>query len=214
MFDQYLKRWELTLDGDAFVSLNGHLLPVRYHGTPAMLKISPEPEEQAGNRLMAWWDGQGAAPVLAHDGEALLMERASGVRSLMDMVNCGQDDEAIRILCAAAGRLHTPRTQPAPALVPLLQRFEALWGAAATHQGVFEQSAKAARELLHAPRDVGVLHGDIHHAMYWTSALRGGSLSILRGSMVSAVLITRIFSAIQIAKALWRQVVLRVGSRS
>ena len=164
MFDQYLKRWALTLDGDAFVSLNGHLLPARYHGTPAMLKISPEPEEQAGNRLMAWWDGQGAAPVLAHDGEALLMERASGVRSLMDMVNCGQDDEATRILCAAAGRLHTPRTQPAPALVPLLQRFEALWGAAATHQGVFEQSAKAARELLHAPRDVGVLHGDIHHA--------------------------------------------------
>ena len=164
MFDQYLKRWELTIDGDAFTSLNGNLLPVRYHGTPAMLKISQEPEEQAGNRLMAWWDGQGAAPVLAQDGEALLMERASGARSLMHMVNGGQDDEATRILCAVAGRLHTPRTLPAPALVPVLQRFEALWSAAATHRGVFEQSAKTARELLDAPRDVGVLHGDIHHA--------------------------------------------------
>lgn len=53
MFDHYLKRWALTLDGDAFVSLNGHLLPVRQGDTPAMLKIAHSPEEQAGNQLMA-----------------------------------------------------------------------------------------------------------------------------------------------------------------
>ncbi|ARU90291.1 aminoglycoside phosphotransferase family protein [Pseudomonas sp. M30-35] len=163
MFDQYLKRWELTIDGDAFVSLNGHLLPVRQNGLPAMLKISRELEEQAGNLLMAWWDGEGAAPVLAHDGETLLMERAKGSGSLTHLVSVGQDDEATRILCAVAGRLHTPRTQPAPALVPLEQWFEALWSAAVTHRGIFEQCAKTARKLLSAPRDVRVLHGDIHH---------------------------------------------------
>lgn len=53
MFDHYLKRWALTLDGDALVSLNGHLLPVRQGDTPAMLKIAHSPEEQAGNQLMA-----------------------------------------------------------------------------------------------------------------------------------------------------------------
>ena len=163
MFDQYLKRWELTIDGDAFVSLNGNLLPVRHYGMPAMLKISQEVEEQAGNLLMAWWDGEGAAPVLRHDGEALLMERASGSASLTHMVSCGQDDEATRILCAVVSRLHTPRAKPVPALVPLVQRFEALWSAAATHRGVFVQCAKTARELLDAPRDLRVLHGDIHH---------------------------------------------------
>ena len=163
MFDQYLKRWDLAIDGNAFVSLNGELLPVRHHGIPAMLKISQEPEEQAGNLLMAWWDGEGAAPVLKHDGEALLMERASGSLSLTHMVSCGQDDEATRILCAVVGRLHAPRAKPAPALVPLEQRFEALWSAAVTHRGIFEQCAKTARELLDAPRDVRVLHGDIHH---------------------------------------------------
>lgn len=146
MFDQYLKRWELTIDGDAFVSLNGNLLPVRQHGMPAMLKISHEPEEQAGSLLMAWWDGVGAAPVLARDCEALLMERASGSLSLTHMVSGGQDDEATRILCAVAGRLHTPRAKPVPALVPLEQRFEALWSAAATHRGVLEQCARTARE--------------------------------------------------------------------
>lgn len=163
MFDHYLKRWELTIDGDAFGSLNGNLLPVRHHGMPAMLKISQEPEEQAGNLLMAWWDGEGAAPVLAHDGEALLMERATSPVSLTQMVNCGEDDEATCILCAVAGRLHTPLAKSLPALVPLEHRFEALWSAAATHRGVFEQCAKTARELLDAPRDVRVLHGDIHH---------------------------------------------------
>ena len=70
MFDEYLKRWDLTIDGDAFASLNGNLLPVRQRGIPAMLKISQVVEEQAGGLLMAWWDGKGAAPVLAHDDQA------------------------------------------------------------------------------------------------------------------------------------------------
>ena len=48
MFDEYLKRWDLTIDGEAFTSLNGNLLPVRQHGKPAMLKISQVAEEQAG----------------------------------------------------------------------------------------------------------------------------------------------------------------------
>lgn len=59
-------------------------------------------------------------------------------------------------------RLHIPRTKPLPALVPLVKRFEALWSAAATHRGVFEQSAETARQLFRY-REVTVLHGDIHH---------------------------------------------------
>lgn len=30
---------------------------------------------------MAWWDGDGAARVLAREGDALLLERAEGKRS-------------------------------------------------------------------------------------------------------------------------------------
>ena len=37
-----------------------------------------EAEEKLGSRLMVWWDGQGAARVLAHDEDALLLERAQG----------------------------------------------------------------------------------------------------------------------------------------
>lgn len=163
MFDKYLKRWDLTLDGEAFASLNGNLLPVRQRGLPAMLKISQVAEEQAGSLLMAWWDGEGAAPVLAHDGEALLMQRALGSASLVQMVSSGLDDEATRILCTVAAHLHKPRVKPLPPLVPLEHWFEALWSAAARHGGILEHCARTARELLADPRDVGVLHGDIHH---------------------------------------------------
>lgn len=164
LFDHYLKRWDLSIDGNAFTSLNGNLLPVRQRGVAAILKISQALEEQAGMRLMAWWDGEGAAPVLAQEGEALLMVRAQGTASLAQMTQCGQDEEATRILCAVAARLHAPHTKPLPALVPLTQWFEALWSGAATHGGILAQCASTAGELLAAPRDVAVLHGDIHHA--------------------------------------------------
>ncbi|AIG01637.1 aminoglycoside phosphotransferase family protein [Pseudomonas fluorescens] len=163
MFDQYLKRWDLAIDGEAFASRNGYLLPVRRHGMPAMLKISQVAEEQAGSLLMAWWDGEGAAPVLAQEGEALLMARAQGAASLIQMVKGGRDEEATRILCDVAARLHAPRARPTPAVVPLTQWFEALWPGAERHGGILEHCASTARELLAAPQDVAVLHGDMHH---------------------------------------------------
>lgn len=163
MFDDYLKRWQLTVDGEPFDSLNGTLLPVRQQGRPAMLKISHVAEEQAGSLLMAWWQGEGAAPVLAHDGQALLMVRAQGTDALTQMVKDGHDEQATRILCAVAARLHAPRATPMPALVPLEQWFEGLWHGADRHGGLLLHCASTARELLAAPRDVGVLHGDIHH---------------------------------------------------
>ncbi|UVL21849.1 hypothetical protein LOY44_16780 [Pseudomonas sp. B21-044] len=83
--------------------------------------------------------------------------------SLAQIVADGRDDEATRILCAVAARLHAPRSTPRPAQVPLEQWFDALWSAAATYGGVLEHSAKAARALFAAPQDAAVLHGDIHH---------------------------------------------------
>lgn len=59
--------------------------------------------------------------------------------------------------------LHSPRAKPIPALVPLAQWFEALWRAAAIHRGIFEHCASTELEFLVTPRDVSVLHGDIHH---------------------------------------------------
>ncbi|WP_374626551.1 aminoglycoside phosphotransferase family protein [Pandoraea sp.] len=163
MFEPYLQRWNLTRDGDAFASLSGHLLPVRFRDTPAILKLSHQPEEIAGADVMSWWAGDGAAPVLAHDGEALLMVRAQGSASLARMAREGRDDDATRILCATAARLHRPRAAPTPPLTSLTQWFSALSTLSSTQPPILAHSARAARELLGAPQERVVLHGDLHH---------------------------------------------------
>lgn len=128
-----------------------------------MLKISHEADEQMGGLLMEWWNGEGAARVLARDSNAILLERATGAASLADMARSGQDDEACRILCAVATRLHAPRTRPWPELIPLKHWFRELEASAASRGGILMRSAETARFLLDDPRDVVVLHGDLHH---------------------------------------------------
>lgn len=138
-----------------------------------MLKIAREEEERRGAAVMAWWNGEGAARVLARHGEALLLERASGSRSLAAIVAVGDDDEASRILCAVTMRLHALRSAPLPELVPLTRWFEALAPAARTHGGLLVAADRAAQVLLADPRDVVVLHGDIHHGNVLDGGERG-----------------------------------------
>lgn len=163
MFEAYLRRWALTPDGDPIVTQASRLMPVRRDGAPAMLKIALEAEERFGGLLMAWWDGDGAARVLAQDGDVLLLERAEGKRSLLEMALNGRDDEASRIICAVVARLHAPRSCPPPELLPLARWFRDLAPAAAEHGGILTLCAATARRLLDSPQDVVVLHGDIHH---------------------------------------------------
>ncbi|WP_437518291.1 aminoglycoside phosphotransferase family protein [Sorangium sp. So ce1099] len=163
MFDTYLHRWNLIPDGEPIITWSGRLLPVRRAGEPAMLKLALHEEERFGGLLMEWWDGDGAARVLAREGEAILLERAQGTRSLAEMSRNGEDDEACRIMCAVAARLHAPRARPLPELVPLTRWFRDLEPAAAAHGGILVRCLEAVRALLAAPREVVVLHGDLHH---------------------------------------------------
>ncbi|HKP26378.1 MAG TPA: aminoglycoside phosphotransferase family protein [Dongiaceae bacterium] len=163
MFDRYLKRWSLTRDGLPIVTHSSDLLPVRQDGRAAMLKIAREAEERRGAGLMTWWDGDGAARVLAHDGDAVLLERATGHRSLTAMVHDGADDEASRILCDVAARLHAPRNRPLPDLIPLSAWFAELEPGAAKHGGILARAAEVARSLLNDQHEIAVLHGDLHH---------------------------------------------------
>ena len=163
MFDPYLARWGLKPDGEPIVTRAARLLPVRRGGEPAMLRITALEEAKGGDVLLKWWDGRGAARVLASEGDALLLERALGSRSLSAFARDGRDDEATRIIVDVIQELHTPRGKPLPDLIPLHTWFEALWPAAATHGGLFAHAAETARALLAAPQGQGVLHGDIHH---------------------------------------------------
>jgi streptomycin 6-kinase len=172
VFDAYLRRWELVPDGDPILTRSSRLLPVQQHGVPAMLKVAVEAEEKFGHALMTWWDGHGAARVLAHDGDALLLERAEG-KSLVDLAAGGRDDEATRVICSVVAKLHAPRSKPLPNLIPLSRWFRQLEPAAAAHGAILSACAATARELLASPRDIGVLHGDIHHGNILDFGARG-----------------------------------------
>lgn len=174
-FERYIKLWSLEPDGVPVITHSSRLLPVRYEGKPAMLKIATEEHEQKGARVMIWWSGSlASARVLAHEGSTLLLERAVGTRSLAEMARKGQDDEATRIICAAAERLHNYK--PAlerPELLSLEEWFEPLLRAGPTRGGILEEAARIARLLLDTQEDLVVLHGDLHHENILDNGDRG-----------------------------------------
>ena len=169
----YMQRWQLQPDGQAFETHSSLLMPVRYQGAAAMLKIAREQEEKFGGLLMCWWQGEGAARVLAWHQDGILLERAQGRLSLAQMVRDGEDRQATAILCQVVARLHAPRAEPLPELIPLDQWFNSLWPAAQAHGGMLRLSATVAAELLTSPREQTVLHGDIHHDNVLDFAERG-----------------------------------------
>jgi streptomycin 6-kinase len=173
MFETYLLRWNLTPDGDPITTPAARLLPVLQGDQPAVLKLSHEEDERRGGALMEWWDGEGTARVFARDDTAILLERATGSASLADMARDGRDDNACRILCAAAAQLHAPRSKPVPELIPLAHWFGELEPAAAKYGGISVRCAETARVLLAEPVECSVLHGDIHHDNVLDFGVRG-----------------------------------------
>lgn len=163
MFEHYLKQWRLTPDGEPLVTHSSRLLPVRFDGKAAMLKVALEPEERRGGLLMRWWDGDGAARVFACDRNAILLERAQGSVSLRQMSDSSNDDEACRIICDCVARLHTIRSQPLPELATLREWFRDLKPGAEKYGDILKLSASTAADLLNRPQEITVLHGDIHH---------------------------------------------------
>lgn len=166
-FEPWLARWHLVPDGTPFRTHASRLLPVLQGGAPAMLKLPEAEDERLGYRLLAWWDGDGAARLLAQAGEgsAMLIERATGPVSLSAMARSGAkgDGEATLILCDAIAALQKPRG-PAPAgLIPLETWFKDLFPMAARRGGPLAHAAAVARELLAAQREVLPLHADCHH---------------------------------------------------
>ena len=168
-----MPRWGLVQDGDPITTPTSHLLPVRRDGVPAMLKVAVVDEEKIGARLMVWWGGLGAAPVLAYAGDALLLERAEGTRSLTAMAHTGNDEEACHILCRAVAQLHVLRDRPLPSVTPLTEWFRDLEPAAAKYGGILSQCLLASRNLLATPQEEVLLHGDIHHGNILDFGARG-----------------------------------------
>lgn len=165
MFNQYLSRWGLIPDGEPIITHTSQLLPVITikDNLKAMLKLTTDTNERVGCDLMVWWNGNGAAKVLAYADGAILLERAIGLSSLSTMSKVGQDEKSCQIICNVANKLHIPKKASTPMLTPLHHWFRSLEPAAKTYGGIMIDCAEVAKKLLASPQDIVVLHGDLHH---------------------------------------------------
>jgi streptomycin 6-kinase len=170
----HIAKWGLVPDGPEIQTPSSWLMPVRQAAAAAMLKVhKAQSDERASADYLRYVDGDGAVRVMMADYEALLMERAVGSRSLLDMAVGGEDVEAAEILAGTVAKLHAPRAGPAPrTLVPLEQQFASLFERVSEHP-LLGRSAAIARVLLGAPRDVIALHGDLHHSNVLDGGARG-----------------------------------------
>lgn len=195
LFNTWLNRWGLTPDGEPVETHTSQLLPVVVirDGQKAILKITDDDSERIGCELMVWWNGNGAAKVLAHAAGAILLERATGTGSLADMSWTGNDAQACRIICHAASRLHFSRNASTPALTPLHHWFSDLAPAAKKHGGILTRCAVVANVLLSSPMMKSYYTVTYTTAIFLISEREDGWLSIPKGCWASVALITPIF---------------------
>ena len=166
----YLTTWNLSNPQFLAQTMTSHIYTVTYETETVILKLlSPsETDEKRGAVALRYFDGHGAVRLLRYDEGAHLMEYAAG-DELVTLVERGEDENATRIIAQVIQQLHSvPQNIPHNGLFMLERWFEALFNKAASDRqagidSIYVRSASLARRLLVDPREVRVLHGDIHH---------------------------------------------------
>lgn len=163
-----MEHWRLEPEGRAFETFTGTICFAGWRGRQVVLKIpDPEVDELDGLRVLLHFAGQGAARVLDHHEDAVLLERALPGRPLAELSAAGRDEEATEVLCDTLAALHG-RAPPG-------QDFNSVedWGGGferfrrspddslspelvADAESLFFQLAASQGERL-------LLHGDLHH---------------------------------------------------
>ncbi|MDQ2849071.1 MAG: hypothetical protein M3Y77_22680 [Actinomycetota bacterium] len=167
-FHDAVTRLQLKLDGPTLATAASRVGPVTLDGQLAFLKVTNEPEELAGALALESWDGNGAVRVLAHDGNAFLMER--GGRTVRAAVP--DDGAAAAVLCAVVARLHEHSPADLEGFVSLRHWFGSLFCDVTPR---FDRLRTIADKLLDRAGPVVLLHGDIHHENV-LELRRGGQL--------------------------------------
>jgi streptomycin 6-kinase len=166
----YLANWELASPRLLTQTPTSCLYTVTRGGETAVLKLlaPSETDERRGARALRAFDGQGAVYLLRADDGAHLLEYAAG-DALVTLVERGEDERATRVIAQVLTQLHgVPQPRPDDGLLPLERWFRPLFAKAATDaaagdRSIYVRGAARAARLLADPRDIRVLHGDIHH---------------------------------------------------
>ncbi|MBK9121901.1 MAG: 3'-kinase [Chloroflexi bacterium] len=171
--NHYLSRWKLSDPQLLAQTPTSHVYTVTRAGDTLVLKLLTEYgwEEQRGAAALRHYDGHGAVRLYAADEHAQLLEYASG-DDLISLVERGDDTGATRIIAEVLNQLHgVAQGKPADGVFPLKDWFRSLFARAASEDNsIFARAVPVAERLLNAPRDVRVLHGDVHHGNIRQSA--------------------------------------------
>jgi len=161
--EDHCRLWNLTPSGVQFESYTSILLPVRADGNSGILKVfKPGSDESNTAGLIAWFDGLGSAKLLRSDQSAQLLEWIDGPH-LSDLVRDGDDVLATELLAEVIGKLHMPRPDIPPDLVPMEKLMEPLLARRQCGDDIQSAAAGLAADLLETTQTRQPLHGDIHH---------------------------------------------------
>jgi streptomycin 6-kinase len=166
----YLTAWNLANPQFLIQTVTSHIYTVTHDTETVVLKLlSPtETEEQTGALALRYFDGHGAVRLLRHDDGAHLLEYAAG-DELVTLVERGEDESATRIIAQVIEQLHAvPQDTARDGLFALDRWFGELFNKAAADrragsETIYMRGAAFAERLLADPREVRVLHGDLHH---------------------------------------------------
>ena len=169
--EHYLDAWGLTDPQVLAHTATSTVYTVQQGDETVVLKLLTPvgvADEQSGAVALRLYNGQGAVRLLQYDEQAHLLEYVPGA-DVVPLVQAGDDAGATVIIAGVLNQLHGAYHGPAPTgLVSLERRFRSLFRKAARDQSAGEDSpyirgAMVARWLLDNPREVCVLHGDMHH---------------------------------------------------
>jgi streptomycin 6-kinase len=167
--DHYLAAWDLSHPEPLASTPSSHLYTVRWKSQTAVLKLLTDDglEEQRGASALRHFDGRGAVRLYRSDATAQLLEYAAG-EELTDLVARGDDEAATRTIAAILQELHRDQGVEPEGLWTLTEWFRALFNKANSDrasrvESIYVRGAELALALLAHPREVRVLHGDIHH---------------------------------------------------
>lgn len=164
--DLYLNTWSLTEPEHLAETPTSQVFTVLHQGERVILKLLTPigvEDEQNGAIALHLWDGHGAVRLIRQSTDAHLLEYASG-EEVTALVHRGEDEQAAIIIAGVLNQLHAASPAEIPAqITPLTVRFRRLFAYANTDP-LLGHGAQIARTLLADPRDVVLLHGDMHHA--------------------------------------------------
>ena len=162
--ERLVERWGLQAEAGAIHTSTSTIQFVRRGTTPCVLKIPRDGADEATVAALSHFGGRGAVALLAHDGPAVLMQRAVPGTPLSDLVIAGRDDEATRVLCRTMTALHAGGA--APQGFRCVEDWGAAFGRPAASElpvGLVDTASRLYAELCASQGSRVVLHGDLHH---------------------------------------------------